>query len=114
MATPRKKPLPVLTADALLAADDLKTEVVDVPEWGGSVRVRGLKKGEWDKAREIEGEQETNAFLLSCGLVEPELTEDQVKQLTDKSLLAVGRLEAAIIRCSGMDEPLESAVATFR
>lgn len=29
----------MLTREQILGADDLKSEVVDVPEWGGSVRV---------------------------------------------------------------------------
>ena len=32
----------LLTKDAILAADDIKTERVPVPEWGGDVMVRGL------------------------------------------------------------------------
>ena len=31
-----------LTREAILAAQDIVTETVDVPEWGGSVLVRGL------------------------------------------------------------------------
>ena len=114
MATPRKKPLAILTADALLAADDLKTEVVNVPEWGGAVKVRGLKKGEWDKAQAEDDEVKGNSFLLSCGILEPELTPEQVDQLREKSLLAVNKLETAIIRCSGMDlGGLEAAEKSF-
>ena len=37
------KPTPVLLGrEAILKADDLPTEDVSVPEWGGTVRVRGL------------------------------------------------------------------------
>ena len=38
----------VLTRDQILAADDLKTEEVEVPEWGGSVLVRTLTAHERD------------------------------------------------------------------
>ena len=34
--------------DAILAADDMTFEVVDVPEWGGKVRVRSLSGTERD------------------------------------------------------------------
>jgi hypothetical protein len=34
-----------LTKDEILAAPDLKPELVDVPEWGGSVWLRGLIAG---------------------------------------------------------------------
>jgi len=38
----------LLTRDAILTADDLKIDVVEVPEWGGAVRVRGLSGAERD------------------------------------------------------------------
>lgn len=37
-----------LTRDVILAAVDLKTETVPVPEWGGDVEVRGLTGAERD------------------------------------------------------------------
>jgi hypothetical protein len=39
----------LLNKDLILAADDLQTVDVDVPEWGGSVRLRTLTGGERDK-----------------------------------------------------------------
>ena len=39
----------MLTRDAILAADDLPRELVNVPEWGGSVYVRTLTGGERDQ-----------------------------------------------------------------
>jgi hypothetical protein len=39
----------LLNKDLILAADDLETVDVDVPEWGGSVRLRTLTGGERDK-----------------------------------------------------------------
>ena len=37
-----------LTRNEILAVDDLQTQKVDVPEWGGSVYVRGLTGSERD------------------------------------------------------------------
>jgi len=40
-----------LTRDEILGADDLKTESVEVPEWGGTVLVReltGAERDEWE------------------------------------------------------------------
>ena len=39
---------PWLTREQILAADDRIVETVDVPEWGGLVRVRGLTGAERD------------------------------------------------------------------
>lgn len=38
----------VLTKAAILAADDIKTETVPVPEWGGEVLVRGMTAAQRD------------------------------------------------------------------
>lgn len=38
----------LLTRQQILAADDLKTELVPVPEWGGTVLVRALSGSERD------------------------------------------------------------------
>ena len=38
----------MLDRNAILGADDLGREVVDVPEWAGSVQVRGLTAAERD------------------------------------------------------------------
>lgn len=42
----------VLTRDQILAADDIKTESVDIPEWGGTVLVRGMTGRQRDKFEE--------------------------------------------------------------
>lgn len=39
----------LLSKDAILKADDLSFEVVEVKEWGGSVRVRMMTAGERDE-----------------------------------------------------------------
>lgn len=38
----------VLTREAILSADDLPAETVDVPEWGGKVRIRTMTGSERD------------------------------------------------------------------
>lgn len=43
----------LLTRDQILSADDLVTEDVECPEWGGSVRVRtltGTARDQWEAA----------------------------------------------------------------
>ncbi len=38
----------MLTRDEIFQADDIKTEIVNVPEWGGDVKVKGLSGKERD------------------------------------------------------------------
>ena len=44
-----KKPAALLTREEILAKLTLRAEIVDVPEWGGTVRVRELTGSERDK-----------------------------------------------------------------
>lgn len=39
----------MLTRDQILAADDLKTEIVKIPEWGGEIRVRSMTAADRDE-----------------------------------------------------------------
>jgi hypothetical protein len=114
-ARPKKDaPLPRLTFEQIERADDLERGVVDVPEWGGSVEVRGLTAGEWAKAQEeLEGE-EADAFLVSCGVVDPPLSQEQAAKLREKSAPAIMAVHGAILRCSKMDlGALEAAERRF-
>lgn len=46
----------ILTKDQIFSADDIQTEVIPVPEWGGEVMVRGLSghdRDEWEKSMMI-------------------------------------------------------------
>ena len=56
-----------LTKDAILGADDLKVEVVAVPEWGGDVKVRALRGSERDFYEQslFTGEGENRKFTLA-------------------------------------------------
>jgi hypothetical protein len=41
--------LPMLTRDQILESNDIQEEIVEVPEWGGTVTVRGMTGDERDK-----------------------------------------------------------------
>lgn len=63
----------ILSADEILAADDLTLELVEVPEWGGSVYVQALSgeaRGALEKKCSIINEQgeatiDTEMFMVS-------------------------------------------------
>jgi hypothetical protein len=99
----------VLTVEDILAAKDLDEEEVEVPEWGGSVVIRGLGYGEFvairDKAWKDSGEQDERLFgclLLAASFIDPVLTDDQASALFDKSSAAVTRVSDAIVDLSGL------------
>jgi hypothetical protein len=104
-----------LSVEQILAADDIPSEVVDVPEWGGKVKVKGLTRGAFDrvnKASEIvipatgPGQRPTTQrdegkfaemLFLEC-VVEPKFNEEHIAALADKSVAALNRVYEAISR----------------
>lgn len=99
----------ILSVEQIAAADDLGTETVAVPEWGGEVKVRGLGYGEWVDVRDasvVGGQQDERLLarlLFSAALVEPSVTPEQAEILVNKSAAAVNRLMDAVTRLSGND-----------
>jgi hypothetical protein len=90
---------------------------VELPTLGGSVKVRPLTRSEALKLRGVELEvDEMERQLLALAMVEPKLTEDQVRQWQDVS--PAGELEPVaetIIRISGMAQDAgKAAYADFR
>lgn len=104
-----------LTIDEILAANDLPTEVVEVPEWGGSIKVQGLSRAAYDaiaKAAEVavpatgpgqvagskrDDDKFSDLLFLNC-VIEPKFTEDHIPALRGKSLGALNRVYQAIGR----------------
>ncbi|MEU7817060.1 hypothetical protein [Pseudonocardia sp. NPDC049154] len=95
----------------------LTEEDVEIPGVG-TVRIRALSRAEVlaFRSRKVEDVADMERALLSKGLVEPALTEDEVRQWQEAS--AAGELEPvtrAISRLSGMDETAaKEAVKRFR
>jgi hypothetical protein len=95
-----------LTREQILSADDLPTQDVDVPEWGGSVTVRSMTGAERDAFEAglmvEEGEDEKNrlnnlrARLCSLCIVDddgvPLFSPEDVEALGKKSAAALDRV----------------------
>lgn len=114
-----------LTRDQILEANDIPQEEVDVPEWGGTVLVRGLTGEERD---DFEGEvvqmrgKETRmnlknfrAKLVARTIVNEEgeriFSDSDVKALGKKSGLALQRVFEIAQRLSGLsDQDVEELV----
>lgn len=117
----------LLTREDILEADDVPTDTVDVPEWGGEVRVQGLTGSARDKwesqlIRATEGttkvkvdgqEQEMNlenqrAYLVALTVVDDDgermFSLEDVKELGEKSGRALDRVFEKAQELSGIDE----------
>jgi hypothetical protein len=109
-----------LSADAILAADDIVTETVDCPEWGGKVRVKamtGAERDAFEQSIRRNGEIDvTNARakLLVRVLVNENGTrifsERHAPELGKKSSLVLNRLYEVAARLSGMSDEDEAAM----
>jgi hypothetical protein len=104
-----------LSVEQILAANDLPSEIVDVPEWGGKVRIQGLSRASYDaiaKAAEVTvpatgpGQQATtrrdddkfsDLLFVAC-VVEPKFTTEHIPALRGKSLGALNRVYQGIGR----------------
>lgn len=112
----------ILSREAILKADDLKTETVSCPEWGGSVIVRALTAGERDKWEEslysavkrgsgyevIAHKENLRAKFIAASVVDETgkllFTAGDIEALSRKSAAPMDRLFAAAQRLSGMTD----------
>lgn len=112
--------LTFLSAAAILAADDLQREAVEVPEWGGKVMVRGMTGAERDayestmllvKGTDVgldkAGMIGARSRICALCIVDQEtgkrlFTDSQVTALGEKSGSALDRVFAVAQRLSGI------------
>jgi hypothetical protein len=107
-----------LGRDAIIDADDRNYDVVECPEWGGKVRVRGLTGAQRDAYEEslvtTNGNSRkvnlANARAKMCVLAivdkdgRPIFSADDVRALGRKSAAPIERIFDAARKLSGMSE----------
>ena len=107
----------VLNRDQILKASHLKTEEVEVPEWGGLVLVRelrGRERDEWEASLAVQrGKQmvpdvaNMRAKLVARSVVgedgEPVFTQQDVHALGELSAAALDRVFEVASRLSGLN-----------
>lgn len=111
----------LLTKEQILAADDLKSEEVNVPEWAGTVRLRMLTAGERDlfeaqayqasKSNSVRALENFRVKWVAKGLVDetgnPLFTSKELDQLAGKSSKVIVRLHEQLQKLNGID-PIEA------
>jgi len=120
--------VPHLTRDQILAKDDLRFEDVDVPEWGGSVRVRELRASErevFERRVFAAGSAPSVSLPKTLGdlrvslvvkcLVDPStgsrlFKDEDAKDLNEKSATVIARLFSVCSRISGISQEVVDAV----
>ncbi len=119
-----------LTRDQILKADDIALKEIDIPEWGGSIHIRQLNRGEQDahmkrqfgkpSMKQKDGKQEIDstmqifghdAWLVAHGACDEDgkriFTNKDVAELEKKSGEVVGRIAKEILEHSGMAKDIE-------
>ena len=108
----------LLTRDAILGASDIQTEDVHVPEWGGTVRVKGLTAAQRDafeaNAMKTRGKNvdlnfaNIRARLAALSIVDESgatlFTPADVQALGEKSAAALERVFEACNRLNGIGQ----------
>lgn len=118
----------LLSKEAILAVQDTATELVEVPEWGGAVRVRGLTGSERD-AFESEVVQRngrdvrTNTRNIRARMVVMSVVNEDgsrmfsyhdIEALGEKSARALDRIFGVAMRLSGLrDEDVAEMAEDF-
>ena len=106
-----------LTREQILGAVDLKTEIVDVPEWGGSVIIRTMTAGERDLfERDMLAARKSGAVLpanirasvVARCLVDESghrlFTDEDITDLAEKSAAAMDRVFAAAQKLNALSD----------
>jgi len=112
------KDMPILGREDILQADDIKTESVEVPEWGGTVLVKGMTGSERDrfelamisdpgKSSKVNL-SDMRAKLCSLTIVNENgkllFTPSDIKDLSGKSAAALQRVFEVARDLSGIGE----------
>ena len=100
-----------LTAESILQSDDFTFADVDVPEWGGTVRIRsmsGAQRATLRKALEAGTETGDEMVCVMCIVDEDGnriFNSSQIEALRKKNTNAITRIAMRALEISGMRNP---------
>lgn len=101
----------MLSKEEILAAKDRASEIVDVPEWGGEVRVMELGATDMETLIPFFGAGDMKgirALIASLGIVDDEGNRMfEASDLEGKSSAALDRIYQVVSKLSGLGEDLE-------
>ena len=114
----KDKTMPVLSREDILKVDDIQIEFVEVPEWGGSVFVKGMTGAERDRFEsgiiEISGDDskvnmtDIRAKLCAVSVCNEDgkklFSPADIKELSKKSASALQKVFEVAQRLSGITD----------
>jgi hypothetical protein len=112
--------LRIVSIEDILAADDLPTKTIPVPEWGGAVVIKGFSKAvEMEIRRQAGGAEDFDSerfemLMFVYGVIEPQFTVEQLDLLKEKNSAPFDRVLSAVMDLAGLTkEAKERAKAGF-
>lgn len=109
---------PLLSASNILDAEDLSYRDIDVPEWGGMIRLNQLNAEETtaftDEMDTIQGTKDGMYLMLIHCARDAEgnriFTKEDLPRLRKKSIRVLNRLQRIALEINQMDEQGEVAL----
>lgn len=102
-----------LTAADIFAAQDLRTETVDVPEWGGSIAVRTMTAKEAEDFGETPKKDSLLRLVELC-TVGPEgerlFTHEDLARLAEKSWVVILRVHLKAAELNGLTPDAQAII----
>lgn len=98
-----------LTLDQIREADDIERKELPVPEWGGTIEIKSLTKGEHQECRAKsmkKGQVDADLLeinLLVAGVADPTLSKEDAGILQRKNAGVVERIMREILKLSKLD-----------
>lgn len=102
-----------LTLQDIKTAKDVPTKIIDVPEWGGKMEIKGMdvnarmntlrqcSKPDGRGGTVVDQVKMQTATIVAC-TIQPQLTPDAIKWLTEKNSGVVERVFTEIYQLSGL------------
>ena len=107
----KPREMPLLDRASILQAQDIQTQEVQVPEWGGVIRVRSMtlaERNEFARRATAEDKVIVSAWLVSVLAVDgdnaPLFRAEDVHELERRNFRAVDRVVQAILEVNGITE----------
>lgn len=110
------EPTRILTTDEIAAVNDIDERAVQIPKWGGAVRLRtptlrridilrkqATRYNPRTRQEEVEQDKFLSLIMVEC-VVEPKITLEIYEQWKDKSAAVVATLQKEVTSICGLSE----------
>lgn len=105
-----------LSKDILNSITDVPEKVIEIPEWKAKLKVRGISKSMQVKLARIATDDNKDAFdyqkaLLKVSVIEPELDDDMIEAMYEKSASIIDKIFVEIADMNGVSEEVQAEIA---